>query len=227
VLRGPAQDLHDLDVPSLRCVRVNEVDSPAVVLGSTQPNSLVDPAAVQAAGGVVARRRSGGGAVWLAPGAQVWLDLVIPSGDPLCCDDVMLAFDWVGDLWRRALETLVPGGRFEVHRGAPLRREAGRVGCFAGLSPGEVVSVDPAGVRRKVVGVSQRRTRSSARFQTTAYMRWDPAALCRSLGIGGAAASGDVAAALEQHVEPVTVEGFAPDSVGERVVEAVLAALPS
>jgi hypothetical protein len=43
--------------------------------------------------------------------------------------------------------------------------------CFAGIGPGEVL--DAAG--RKVVGISQRRTRGSARFQCAALGRWDPA----------------------------------------------------
>jgi lipoate-protein ligase A len=44
--------------------------------------------------------------------------------------------------------------------------------CFSGLGPGEVHAGG-----RKVVGISQRRTRGWARFQCAAYLRWDPDAL--------------------------------------------------
>ena len=44
--------------------------------------------------------------------------------------------------------------------------------CFAGLGPGEV-TVDG----RKVVGISQRRTRAAARFQCVVLERWDPDAV--------------------------------------------------
>ena len=44
--------------------------------------------------------------------------------------------------------------------------------CFDGLGPGEVTSRGA-----KVVGVSQRRTRLAARFQTSLYLRHDPVRL--------------------------------------------------
>ena len=48
----------------------------------------VDHRVAGALGVEVVRRRSGGGAVLLLPGEFVWLDLVIPAGDPLWLDDV-------------------------------------------------------------------------------------------------------------------------------------------
>jgi hypothetical protein len=42
--------------------------------------------------------------------------------------------------------------------------------CWSGLGTGEVV--DAAGA--KVVGVSQRRTRDAARFQSMAHLVWHP-----------------------------------------------------
>jgi hypothetical protein len=41
--------------------------------------------------------------------------------------------------------------------------------CFAGIGPGEVMVG-----QSKLVGVSQRRTRSAARFQTMVHLRWRP-----------------------------------------------------
>ncbi len=49
--------------------------------------------------------------------------------------------------------------------------------CFAGLGSGEV-TIGGA----KAVGLSQRRTRTGARFQCTCYRRWHPEPL-RALGI--------------------------------------------
>ena len=56
-----------------------------------------------------------------------------------------------------------------VHRGAMRSTTWSRLVCFDGLGPGEVTSRGA-----KVVGVSQRRTRLAARFQTSLYLRYDP-----------------------------------------------------
>jgi hypothetical protein len=58
---------------------------------------------------------------------------------------------------------------------------------------------------RKVVGVSQRRTRTVARFQCAAYRRWDPAALTALLA-PPRPSPGDLAgAAAELAVAPATL----------------------
>jgi hypothetical protein len=103
--------------------------------------------------------------VLVGDGESTWLDLVIPRTSPLWNDDVGRAMHWVGDLWAAALADLGVGAG--VHRGALQVGEWGRRICFAGLGPGEVVTEDG----RKIVGVSQRRTRHAARFQTIAYHR--------------------------------------------------------
>ena len=46
--------------------------------------------------------------------------------------------------------------------------------CFAGIGPGEVVGAATDG--RKLVGLSQRRTRRGARLQSAVHLRFDPAA---------------------------------------------------
>jgi lipoate-protein ligase A len=53
-----------------------------------------------------------------------------------------------------------------------VRTEWSELVCFAGLGPGEVTVGG-----RKVVGISQRRTRDAARFQCVAYETWDADAL--------------------------------------------------
>jgi len=157
---GPAGELHLRDLPPERGVWVFEVERPAVVLGSTQ--SMVEATGVE-----IVRRRSGGGAVYVAPGGTLWVDVVVPRGDELWDDDVGRATYWLGEAWARAV-----GAGAVVHRGPMVRTEWSDLVCFAGLGPGEV-SVDG----RKVVGISQRRTRDAARFQCVAYETWDADAL--------------------------------------------------
>lgn len=174
--RGGAQELHDLDPnPGGRRLWVHEVDRPAVVLGSTQRIEGIE-ARVEALGMELVRRRSGGGAVTLFPGEQVWIDVVLPAEDPRWDDDVERATWWIGEAWARVLQRRVPEGRFSVHQRGVSDRELGRLACFAAMGPGEVQLEG-----RKVVGISQRRTRHLARFQCLVLLRWDPSALLQVL----------------------------------------------
>jgi lipoate---protein ligase len=102
----------------------------------------------------------------LVPNEVLWLDVLIPTGDPLWSDDVSHASHWLGDVWVAAL------GYGEVHRGPMRRTSWSTLVCFAGLGPGEV-TVDG----RKLVGISQRRTRAGARFQCAVYSYHDPSVL--------------------------------------------------
>lgn len=158
---GPAAGLHGREVPvdGRRHVWVLEPGRPALVLGSTQPDTLVDAAVLAGRGIDRVRRRSGGGAVLLIPGRTLWVDVVVPRGDPLWDDDVTASFAWLGEAWRTALAAV--GVEGDVHAGPLERRRWGRLVCFAGVGAGEVVVGG-----RKVVGLSQRRTRDAARFQS-------------------------------------------------------------
>lgn len=161
---GTVGDLHALDVlggaPPDRTVWVMDPVADAVVLGSAQRALATDTTVV---------RRSGGGAVLVDPACSVWLDVVVPRGDPLWDDDVTVAGLWLGQAWQQALAGLGVAGR--VHRGGADRHPAARAACFAGVGPGEVVAADG-----KLVGVSQRRTRHGARFQCIAYVADPPVA---------------------------------------------------
>jgi lipoate-protein ligase A len=167
---GTAQELHDLAPPSGRTVLVLQVDAPSLVLGSTQDEASVDHLALERAGVRLARRRSGGGAVLLVPGEHLWVDVVLPAEDPLWVDDVERSSWWLGEAWTAALHDVVTGP-LEVHRSGVTDRLLGRTVCFAATGPGEV----GAG-RRKLVGVSQRRTRDHARFQCVVHRRFVAAA---------------------------------------------------
>ncbi len=136
----------------------------AVVLGSTQPCDHVDAARALAGNVDVVRRRSGGGAVLVIPGETIWVDLALPRGDRLWETDVGRAFEWLGRAWADALESLGLGPAV-VHTGPLLRHEWSSRACFAGLGPGEVTLAG-----RKVVGISQRRSREGAVFSCAAYV---------------------------------------------------------
>lgn len=154
-----------------------EVSRPAMVLGSAQdPAEVLDHRAVGAGGVEVVRRRSGGGAVWLQPGEVVWVDVLVPAGHPRWDPDVGRAAHWVGEAWAAALHEAGVGGA-RVHRSGMVRSPWSGAVCFAGLGPGEVT--DAGG--RKLVGISQRRTRSVARFQCALLASWDPVPYTRFL----------------------------------------------
>jgi lipoate-protein ligase A len=175
---GPAGPQHARPVPepARRLVWVHRVLRPALVLGSGQAAEDVDLGAATAAGVEVAQRRSGGGAVLLRPGRSLWVDLVVPAGDPRWSDDVVRAASWVGEAWAVALQQ--QGVVAEVHHGRLDAGVWGRRVCFAGIGPGEVV-VDG----RKVVGLSQRRTRAGARFQCVADPTWQAAGVLDLLAL--------------------------------------------
>jgi len=172
--------------PAARTVWFVAVDRPTLVLGSTQPDAVVDRGRAAAAGVEVVRRRTGGGAVLLRPEETVWADVLVPADDPRAEPDVGRAFDWIGRAWVRALAAVGVEGA-TVHEGPPRPATPwSDVVCFAGLGPGEVTV---AGA--KVVGMSQRRTRAGSLFQCGALVAWDPQALVDLL------AGGDGSAATE------------------------------
>lgn len=130
----------------------------------------LDEAAITAGGVGIVRRRSGGGAVFVAPDAQIWLDLYVPTSDPLFSADVTKAATFVGELWRSALlDLLGADARIESYSGPLVQSRWSRVWCYSGLGPGEV-SRD----QKKLVGLSQRRNRDGAWFFTMALTRLDP-----------------------------------------------------
>ncbi len=102
---------------------------------------------------------------------MVWIDLILPAGDPLWQADVGRATWWVGAAWASALEASA-GVSADVWRGAMQRNPWSARVCFAGLGPGEVRIAG-----QKVVGVSQRRTRAGALFQTALLLEWNPGGL--------------------------------------------------
>ena len=209
-LTGPAGDLHaePLREAPGRAVWVLGATAPALVLGPTQSEELVDAEAAAAAGIEVARRRSGGGVVLVVPGETAWVDVILPAGDPLWDDDIARAARWLGRTWQSALAELGVAPT-EVHEGPLACGPLGRLVCFATVGAGEV-TVPGGDGPRKVVGISQRRTRAAARFQCAAYRRWDPEPLGRLLRLDDEGRTAVAGAAVGTEREPsALVEAFA------------------
>ncbi len=210
---GPAPRLHDRSWPDpmVPTVWVQHVDRPALVLGSAQRDEVVDRRAVEGHRVTVARRRSGGGAVLLEPGASTWIDVLIPADDARWDDDVGRAFLWLGEVWAEAAGA-VGLDEVAVHRGPVRRTRWSDLVCFAGLGVGEV-TVEGA----KLVGMSQRRRRVGARFQCIVHHAWHPDALLDLLDLAPedrAAADRDLAGTVACWPGP-----------SHQVVSALLAAL--
>jgi lipoate-protein ligase A len=165
------------------------------------------------------RRHGGGGAVYLAPGEQLWVDAWIPRDDPLWAADVSAAAQWVGIWWADALARFGHHG-FDVHAGRSVPGELGELVCFAGRGPGEVFRGG-----RKVVGLSQWRAREGALFSSCAYARWDPVPLVDLLY-----AEDDVRSQLALDLMPIAVglrELEPPDVDLLRVREVLLGSFPA
>jgi lipoate-protein ligase A len=151
------------------------VDASTLVLGSTQPVDLVAAEVLRERGVELLRRRGGGGCVFLRPGDHVWIDAWIPRGDPLWQADVSKAAAWAGAWWIAGLEGLGLSG-FDRHVGRAVPGELGALVCFAGRGPGEVFWRG-----RKVMGLSQWRSREGALFSTCAYSHWQGESLVELL----------------------------------------------
>ncbi|MGH9016934.1 MAG: lipoyl protein ligase domain-containing protein [Acidimicrobiales bacterium] len=232
-VRGPAGQLlapwprpDDSRAPVVRLARL--VGPTAVVLGSTQATSVVDTARAAAAGIEVVTRPTGGGAVAVAPDAQVWLDAWVPRGHVLWDDDVIAAASWLGDTWRRALAAL-GAPAVHVHRGPAVCTAWSGLICFAGVGPAELC-VAAGGA--KITGLAQRRTRSGARFHVSAPLVWDPVPLVGVLAPERLPAPPDVAARVLADVavglRPVApaLAAFGNAEAIAVVEEAAIASLP-
>ena len=217
---GSAAESHGRTVaePVRRSVWWLEVAAPAIVLGSTQADDVVDAAAGARHGVEVARRRSGGGAVWLAPGEVTWIDVVVPATDDLWVSDIGRSTDWLGSVWVDVLAGLGVDGA-AAHPGPLVRTPWSPLICFAGLGPGEIV-VDG----RKVIGISQRRSRHAARFQCAVLHRWRTRPLVDLLNRPALARTA-MAEILDGPGGPLGLEALGVDVAGETVVDALCASL--
>ena len=104
--------------PAHREIWQHDIVSPALVLGSSQDESIVDRDACRRAGVDVVRRRSGGGAVLLVPGEVTWLDVVVPIGTTGWSDDVHGPMVWLGRHLANSITALTGSVDVVVHEGA-------------------------------------------------------------------------------------------------------------
>lgn len=198
---GPARELVLAREPAPhRRLVFCEVTGKALVLGSTEPAEHADRAGVERLGAEIVRRASGGGAVFVAPRAQVWADAFVPADDPLLRDDVAESALWFGRAWAEAISRL-SGRDVEVTPPCRVRGRWARWLCFSVLGPGEV---SDGGV--KLVGISQRRTRAGAWFHSMAPLRRTDEELveCLALDRGEKA---ECSALLARVSAPVAVDG--------------------
>lgn len=217
-VRRAAAAIHgrEIGAEGRRELWIAEPTDRSLVLGSAQRDDSFDRGVAEELGLEVVRRRSGGGAVLVEPGDLVWVDVFIPRDDPLWDDDIGRSFGWLGSLWCDVVAELSPalleGDAVAVHDGPMGHNVASPHVCFAGRGPGEVLIG-----RRKVVGISQRRTRRGARFQCAVLRAWHPGAL---LDVFHRAAANEPAFAL-------TVENCATglDAPADAVVDTLLAQL--
>lgn len=174
-----AADFHGRVVPDPAPLEIwqHDITAPALVLGSTQDDSIVDVEACRQAGIEVVRRRSGGGAVLLCPGEVTWIDVIVPASRSGWSDDVHGSMVWLGRHIRAVVGELLPGHvDLAVHEGPMSSTEWSSTVCFDGLGAGEVL-LDG----QKLVGISQRRTRHAARLQCCWYSVYRPQTLVRLL----------------------------------------------
>jgi lipoate-protein ligase A len=155
----------------------------ALVLGSGQrpPEGWLPPDGL-----ALVRRGTGGGAV-LCDEDYLMLDIALPPGDPRILDDVTESYRWLGEklasaLVRLGLEGVTLVQPAELRRLDEASREAGRIACFAGLGPYELL--DARG--RKLVGLAQRRRRGGVLLQAAAYLGGERAALADMLWLADA-----------------------------------------
>lgn len=202
--------------------RCEPVGAPALVIGSSQRAEVADEDALARAATTLVRRRSGGGAVRVAPGAQLWVDAWVPAGDDLWDADVVRGAFWLGDLWAAALGALGVRG-VEVHRGRAERGPWSAVLCFAGMGPGEV-SVGG----RKLVGLAQRRSAAGTRLSSMALVDVEPRHLLVLLRLSGAERA-RARAALAGGVTGLTavLPGQVRAALLDAVFDALVAALPA
>ena len=180
---GSARDFHGRDLPMSTALWYVRKQSPAVVLGSSQKEDVANAVAARQAGFDVFKRRTGGGAV-LVDDTALWVDATLPRDHPWWTDDVSASMLWLGDAWSRVLSQLSSTTSFAVHRGAMVRSVASDAVCFAGRAPGEVFATGKNLTDKKIVGMSQRRSREGARFQCVVYTHWSPHWMALVTGYG-------------------------------------------
>lgn len=168
-MEAGVEEFHAMEHPGGREVWLHsweDEERGSLILGSSQSEDLAKVEALQKRGLKLVKRQSGGGAVLLEPESLVWIDVFIPRDDPMWEADVGRSALWLGKVWQATLAEL--GVSAEVHHARYQPGNWGSLVCFAGRAPGEVF-IDG----KKSIGISQRRSKQGARFQTALARRWN------------------------------------------------------
>ena len=189
--RSTAAEFHARSVPEPagREIWLHDITTPALVLGSTQDETRIDAGACRRAGVELVRRRSGGGAVLLVPGEVTWIDVIVPAATSGWSDDVHGPMVWLGHHLASAIGAVAGLDDLSVHDGAMVTTPWSKLVCFDGVGAGEVLLGG-----RKLVGISQRRTRHAARLQCCWYSSYDSSRLVDLLDPAHRPASSELAA---------------------------------
>lgn len=158
-----ANPMRDIDERTIRFVNVTRS---ALVLGSNQNPNSISPELLAQFDAELVNRRSGGGAVFLAPELQLWVDISVPRRDKLFVDDLRKSFLPIGSMFMELLSKY-SSDDLHMHEGGLSGGSLARTICFAGLGPGEITFEGS-----KMVGISQRRNAQGSVFQCTLYARY-------------------------------------------------------
>ncbi len=166
---GNVQKLHSLmnqdwTLPSLW---VMSPTNSCLVLGSSQDDSCINYQHAKKAEVAIARRRTGGGAVFVDSQALFWVDLFVPRTHRLWEDDIGVASMGMGGVWKKALDSL--GVDCQMYDKPFIKDSLSELVCFAGRAPGELLIHG-----RKILGISQRRMKEGVRFQCALTLGWEP-----------------------------------------------------
>lgn len=159
-----------------------------LVLGFSQKQSILNPAALASPTLPIYHRRAGGTAVLVGP-HLLSLDVILPAGHPLIHPDIVESYRWFGEAWVRALRQFGVEARSispsEAHTQRTLRKQPEtrayellmHRACYGSLSPYEVVVQ-----QRKIVGFDMIRRRVGTLLQAGMLLHWDTTLLAYLLG---------------------------------------------
>ena len=166
----------------------SQADAPALVLGFSQKERVLNQTALSTQAIPLYHRRAGGTAVLVGPNL-LSLDVILPADHPLLLPDIVESYRWLGTTWVKTLgsfgidtQLVLPQ---EAHaQRALLKQEATRNreailnrACFGSLSSYEVTAKG-----RKVVGLDMIRRRTGSLLQAGLLLKWDPEILVELLG---------------------------------------------
>jgi lipoate-protein ligase A len=201
-------------------LRFYEWRSPWVSLGSGQPASDLDRAALETRGWGVLRRASGGTGVLHQH--QLGYALVLPTSHPIWRGDLITSYEHLAKPLRAALAALgieaEPASatlRAQAKSSAPALAERS---CFAALGPFELLVGG-----KKVIGNSQVRRRSASTQHGVIQLTGNQSALVDVLAGASPVERRALADYLTQRAGPVSDGSVPPISAAKLIVELVRA----